>query len=192
MSIISITFTVYPYCIDYTGLDYYSVIEAIHLVPNWEDLGLALQLNPPIIDTVKKSYNGIVEECRKDIIKKWMMTSDHPSWRSLCHALHATSVGHPKLARSIGEKHPIKPAQQYSEPADEEASSQSAIPTRTTSTASPSLPSLSTPPSLHNQQPSYSKPVEEVSQRGSVLSKTSDVYQEPCQQKGAGSGTELV
>ena len=191
MSIVGITFTVYPYCIDYTGQDYYNVIEAIRLVPNWEDLGLALQLDPPIIDTVKKSHNAIVEECRKDIIKRWMMNNDCSSWRSLCLALRARSVGHPKLAKSIGEEHPIKPAQQYSEPADEAASSQSAIPTRTTSTAS-SLPSLSTPPSLHNQHPSYSKPVEEVSQGGSVLSRTSDVYQEPYEQKGAGSGTELV
>ncbi|XP_019862626.1 PREDICTED: uncharacterized protein LOC109591310 [Amphimedon queenslandica] len=117
-----------------------------------------------------------------------MMTNDHPSWRSLCLALCAISVGHPRLAKRIGEKHPIKPAQQYNEPFDEEASSQSAIPTtRTTSTASPSH---STAPSPKQYQ-SYSKPVEEVSQGGSVLSRTSDVYQEPYQQKGAGS-TELV
>lgn len=175
-----------PLCIDYTGQDYSSVIEAIHHVPNWEDLGLALQLDPPIIDIVKRSHNGIVEECRKEIIKKWMMTNDHPSWRSLCLALRTISVGHPNLAKSIGGMHPIKPAQQYNEPPpDEPASSQSAIPTtRTTSTASPSHSTVSLPP---NQYQPYSRPVEEVSHGGSVLSRTSDVYQEPYQQKGAGS-----
>uniref|UniRef100_A0A1X7SSQ0 Death domain-containing protein n=1 Tax=Amphimedon queenslandica TaxID=400682 RepID=A0A1X7SSQ0_AMPQE len=133
----------------YTGPDYRSVIEAIHHVSNWEDLGLALQLDPSSIDAVKRSYNQIVEECRKEIIKKWMMTNDHPSWRSLCLALCTISVGHPNLAKSIGEMHPIKPAQQYNEPSDEEDSSQSAIPTPTTSTVSPSLPSHSIlPPPL--------------------------------------------
>ncbi|XP_019850106.1 PREDICTED: uncharacterized protein LOC109580939 [Amphimedon queenslandica] len=132
------------------------------------------------MDIVKKSHNHIVEECRKDIIQRWMMTNDHPSWRSLCLALCTISVGHPNLAKRIGEMHPIKPAQQYNEPFDEEASSQSAMPTPTTSTVSPSLPSHSIlPPPLSppNQHQSYSKPVEEVSQGGSMLSRTSDVYQ---------------
>ena len=138
---------------------------------------------------VKKSHNGIVEDCRKDIITKWMMTNDYPSWRSLCLALRAVSVGHQELAKRIGEEHPIKLPQQCNEPVDEASSSQSAIPpTRAASIASTSLPSLSTSRSQH---PSYLKPVE-VSQRGSVLSKTSDVYQEPDQQKDTGSGSEFV
>ena len=134
---------------------------------------------------VKKSHNGIVEDCRKVIITRWMITNDYPSWRSLCLALCAVSVGHQELAKRIGELHPIKLPQQCNEPADEASSSQSAIPP----TRAASIPSLSTSRSQH---PSYLKPVE-VSQRGSVLSKTSDVYQEPDQQKSTGSGAdELV
>ena len=168
------------YFVDYAGPDYTLVVEALLHVANWDDLGLALNLPPGIIDCIRKTHKSNVDDCRKEIIMRWMMNDECPSRRSLCAALRRDIVGHTNLAKSIGKDHPIKHAHQ---------------PSTRVNTAPPLEPALSQPtlhsiphPSLPPNQ--FSRPVP-VSQDESVISRTSGIYRDPYQEEGTGD-TELV
>ena len=170
------------YFVDYAGTDYTCVVEALLHVANWDDLGLALNIPPGIIDCIKKTHRDNVVDCRKEVITKWMMNDECPSWRSLCAALRRDIVGCTNLAKSIGKDHPIKHTHQ---------------PTTRVNTATPLEPALSQP-TLHSRPPppslptsnQFSRPVP-VSQDESVISRTSGIYRDPYQEEGTGD-TELV
>lgn len=170
------------YFVDYAGPDYTCVVEALLHVANWDDLGLALNIPPGIIDCIKKTHRDNVGDCRKEVITKWMMNNECPSWRSLCAALRRDMVGHTNLAKSIGKKHPIKHAHQPSTRVNTAPPLESALP-------QPNLHSIPPPPSLPTSN-QFSRPVP-VSQDESVISRTSGIYRDPYQEEGTGD-TELV
>ena len=165
------------YFVDYTGPDYTLVVEALLHVANWDDLGLALNLPPGIIDCIRKTHRDNVGDCRKEVITKWMMNDECPSWRSLCAALRRNIVGHTNLAKSIGKDHPVK----HAPPIKHTLYST----TRVSALSQPTLHSV--PPPTSNQ---FSRPVP-VSQDESVISRTSAIYRDPYQEEGTGD-TELV
>lgn len=83
------------------------VIEAIGVnVPNWEDLGIALQVKSPILEGIKRDNRDQVSACRREVIKYWLK-SGTATWKSLCIALAKDYVGHLGLAKKIAEAHRV-------------------------------------------------------------------------------------
>ena len=176
------------YFVDYAGTDYTCVVEALLHVANWDDLGLALNIPPGIIDCIRKTHRDNVGDCRKEVITKWMMNDECPSWRSLCAALRRDIVRHANLAKSIGKDHPIK----HAPPIKHTHQSTSRVNTATPlepALPQPTLHSIPPPPSLPTSN-QFSRPVP-VSQDESVISRTSAIYRDPYQEEGTGD-TELV
>lgn len=132
--------------LDYNGPDFRNVLDAVNGVTDWRDLGHRLHLNPPDIDSIKETNRGDVKKCRYDMIQKWMMTGEYPSWRTLCQAL---LIDHPFLAKQIGKQHPhrtsLSPSHSPSTPLTAALNPPTAV--VTPPTAVPSIPTLPlTPP----------------------------------------------
>ena len=74
----------------------------------WFDLGLALQLLPHTLTTIRISNRDNIHQCLTDVVAAWLERQDDvskPSWRSLVEALLSPSVNCWALARRIAETH---------------------------------------------------------------------------------------
>jgi hypothetical protein len=87
--------------------DYEEVLLAVHSVTNWYHLGLSLKLSPPTLDDIRISNRDRVEDCRREMIKKWLEGCGKipPSWAGLCQALNSPLVGNVSLAKRITLKY---------------------------------------------------------------------------------------
>ena len=84
----------------------HDIVKAVFPVNNWEDLGLALKIKAPILDAIKSDYQGIIAECRREMIIRWLREGN-ASWKELCLALAEEYVGHINLAKQIADQHRI-------------------------------------------------------------------------------------
>ena len=81
------------------------VMEAVHDVSQWFDLGLALGLKQPtlqcIIDQCKPSDH------KREMLTKWLNHTDgcHPSWEALLKALRSPIVQSNDVASKIEQDH---------------------------------------------------------------------------------------
>ena len=90
--------------------DLYDVLEAIVDVKDkWFMLGLALGLKMPTLREIRKDYNGIIVDCKCEMLTKWLEKADGctPSWASLVTALKTKNVDHKSIADKIEQDHLI-------------------------------------------------------------------------------------
>ena len=75
---------------------------------NWFDVGLALGLRSSTLEIIKVNRKGLVEECRRDMIMKWLRMNDsvfqkgRPSWSSLARGLKDQ---YPQIALELARKY---------------------------------------------------------------------------------------
>ena len=80
------------------------MLAAVHDVVNWKYLGLTLGLEKPQLDIMDRNKQGIVEECRMEMISRWLDTGN-ASWRALVRALASPLVEKRDLAMKIAAEH---------------------------------------------------------------------------------------
>ena len=69
-----------------------------HAQTKWEDIGLALNLHPDTLNTIKID-NREVKGCFTEMLKVWLKQTDpQPMWSTLLDALRQPSVGCEDLA----------------------------------------------------------------------------------------------
>ena len=99
-----ITKCVFTFCSVSGSSDLVPVLEAVHDVVNWQYLGLTLGLEKSQLDIMDRNCRGIVEDCRKEMISRWLHTGN-ASWRALVRALSSPLVGKRDLAMKIAAEH---------------------------------------------------------------------------------------
>ncbi len=70
----------------------------------WENIGLALGLEPGILGGLKGDHKHL-KDCLRDMLKEWLNRSDDPSWQSLIRALRNPSIGKVQLANALEAKY---------------------------------------------------------------------------------------
>ena len=65
------------------------VLECLwHMRHKWHNLGLALRMDPIILDHIKKLYPDDVDSCFRELMRRWLASSGHEaSWSTLTKAL---------------------------------------------------------------------------------------------------------
>ena len=72
----------------------------------WYNLGLELDLNPPTLAAIKSNFHGMVEDCFREVLLKWLeVATPYPSWKALVKALRAPAVDFPQVASKIESKY---------------------------------------------------------------------------------------
>ena len=87
------------------GRDIVAVLTAIISIVNWYYLGLELGLEKYQLDIIDKDNRGIVEDCKMEMISKWLDT-DKVSWQCLVKALSSPLLKETSLAIDIAKQHP--------------------------------------------------------------------------------------
>ena len=65
-----------------------------HTRYKWHNLGLALRMDPIILDHIEKLYPHDVDSCFRELMKRWLASSGHEaSWSTLTKALVSPLVG---------------------------------------------------------------------------------------------------
>ena len=54
---------------------------------DWKDIGTELGLKDNIVDNIEKNNRSIVQDCLKDVLKKWLKLTPNATWRTLEIAL---------------------------------------------------------------------------------------------------------
>lgn len=70
----------------------------------WENIGLALELSPGTLDSLKAPFKQ-PKDCLRDAVKEWLNTCPDPSWKGLTQALRHCMVGKETLARHLEQKY---------------------------------------------------------------------------------------
>ena len=86
--------------------------EVLPVAVKWYNLGLELGFEPHELDNIRASHSTQVEDCLREILKKWL--SHHslsPTWRSLVAALKVSTVDSPCVAAQIEGKYADPPDQ---------------------------------------------------------------------------------
>ena len=88
--------------------------EVMELASRWKDLGLALRLQNPTLETISSKNNRDPEDCLRDMLLAWLRGQydtkqfGQPSWELLCQAVEKRAGGNnPALAGSIRKRHGI-------------------------------------------------------------------------------------
>ena len=87
------------------GRDIVAVLTAIISIVNWYYLGLELGLEKYQLDIIDKDNRGIVEDCKMEMISKWLDTNK-ASWQCLVKALSSPLLKETSLAIDIAKQHP--------------------------------------------------------------------------------------
>ena len=71
------------------------VLESLwHVRHKWHNLGLALRMDPVVLDQIEKLYPHDVDSCFRELMKRWLASSGHESsWSTLTKALGSPLVG---------------------------------------------------------------------------------------------------
>lgn len=84
----------------------------IDLTPQWNDLGLALGISKPHLDTYNLTHRNDPTRCMQETIHSWVKQVDdvkrygHPSWKTLCKAVNQKAGGNnPAAAERIAQRH---------------------------------------------------------------------------------------
>ena len=68
----------------------------------WYNIGLELGLTVGMLDAIQLTNKHDVDECFREMLKKWLRKSDLlPTWSSLAEALRAPPVGLEQLAEQL-------------------------------------------------------------------------------------------
>ena len=84
------------------------------LASRWKDLGQALRVRCPVLNTILSKNHHIPEDCLGDMLQAWLQGQydtkrfGQPSWEFLCKAVENRAGGNnPALAGSIRKRHGI-------------------------------------------------------------------------------------
>ena len=81
------------------------VLRSILKVNKWHELGLALKIPSHKLDEIGQSQRYIVHDCRREMVKIWMLRGNDVTWQALCFALADPLVDHLALAKEIANGH---------------------------------------------------------------------------------------
>ena len=88
--------------------------EVMDLASRWKDLGLALRVRRPVLDTISSKNHHNPVDCLGDMLLVWLQGQydtkrfGQPSWELLCKAVENRAGGNnPALAESIRKRHGI-------------------------------------------------------------------------------------
>jgi hypothetical protein len=73
----------------------------------WHNLGLELELDNSILESIRKDYRENIDDCFRETIVAWFKSSSEApkTWSTLADALKAPIVGFGQLATQIEEKY---------------------------------------------------------------------------------------
>ena len=94
-----------PFLVDINALHAVNS-QLVSVAPKWMDLGLSLGLDKPILDSLESNYPRDVNRCLTETLAKWLQqVRTARSWRTITHALMASSINRADLAHSVAMKH---------------------------------------------------------------------------------------
>ena len=67
----------------------------------WRYLGLELRLSPETLKSIHRNHPQSVNDCFREMLSEWLMSSQRPSWQSLISALRSPTVGLQSLASNL-------------------------------------------------------------------------------------------
>lgn len=75
-----------------------------HVAAKWEDIGSFLQLDPGLLDIIRKDNPNDCRACFREMLKEWMKQVDPPpTWSAIITAVR--DCGEPLLARTLSRKY---------------------------------------------------------------------------------------
>ena len=78
--------------------------ELFQALTKWYDIGLALKVPVPTLDSIGGQFNNYSDKLR-EALKVWLKTAREPTWQDVVGVLKSPVVGEPKLASDIEAKH---------------------------------------------------------------------------------------
>ena len=77
----------------------------IDMENQWNDLGIALNLPLPVLNSIKIDKESSVRDRMKAVIEAWLQfKGDQPCWQHLCKALRDKLVNREDIAKKVEEK----------------------------------------------------------------------------------------
>ena len=70
----------------------------------WYDLGIQLRLDVGSLDSIKFQYNDPGDQLR-EVIKRWLTTSETPTWEAIVEALKCPVIGEVLLSMELQQKY---------------------------------------------------------------------------------------
>ena len=72
----------------------------------WYHIGLALEIDPDDLDSIKDANRGNPDGCLTDVLKKFLrQVSPKPSWKRLADAMASLSVGRGDIAEDLRKQY---------------------------------------------------------------------------------------
>ena len=69
----------------------------------WEDIGLFLEIDSDLLDTIKEDHHYQSKDCFKEMIKLWLKQVDPPpTWSAIIEAIRV--LGHESLAENLSDR----------------------------------------------------------------------------------------
>ena len=78
--------------------------EVLDISTEWYDLGLQLKVRVGTLDNIRADFTAAKHRLR-EMLKAWLTTGDHPSWKTLVDALRSKMVGASRLAAALETKY---------------------------------------------------------------------------------------
>ncbi len=79
--------------------------EAFDARVKWENIGLQLDVDCQTLNVIQYEHSHSVDDCFKDMLKKWLTGNGERTWSKLAHALENITVGFTNLSDKIKEKY---------------------------------------------------------------------------------------